>query len=123
MTDVQRLLREYIERFEAGGAAEADQVLAKAEGPERQELVALVEGYLEHEAPAQAWNPAAFEGSVAERAVAQLAEQWSSEAGEIPHELVALRNERKLKRSELVKRLADGLGFGDREEKVGRYYH
>jgi hypothetical protein len=60
---------------------------------------------------------------VAERAIARVAESWSAASGELPHELVALRNKKQIKRRELVAGLAERLGVGGNEEKVGRYYH
>lgn len=123
MTDAQRLLREYIERFEAGGAVDPSDLLEQAEGPGRAELATLIEGYLEHVAPGQEWDAEAFEGSVAERAVARVAESWSAASGELPHELVALRNKKEIKRRDLVASLAERLVVGGSEEKVGLYYH
>lgn len=122
-TEVDKLLRRYVERFEAGGSVDPSDLLSKLEGAERAELDALIEGYLEQAAPKQAWDPDAFEGSISEQAVAQVAETWSEEAGQLPHELVRLRQERKLTRAGLVERLADALGVGGKEEKVRSYYH
>src|SRR5262249_35244998 len=112
MADVHKLLRRYIERFESGETVDPTDLLAQTEGPERARLSALIEGYLEHAAPAQEWDPEAFEGSLAERASARVAESWSAASGELPRELVDLRNKRKLKRRELVRRLSDALGVG-----------
>jgi hypothetical protein len=123
MTEVDRLLREYIERFEQGGEADPSDLLERIEGPEWQELVVLIEGYLEHAAPVQKWNADAFEGSLAERAVARVAETWSEASGELPVELVRLRNEHEIKRAELVTELADSLGVPESREKVASYYH
>jgi hypothetical protein len=123
MADVDRLLREYIERFEAGGSADPGDLLSQLEGRERTKLSVLIEGYLEHSAPAQDWDPEAFEGSAAERAVARVAESWSEASGQLPRELVRLRNERQITRADLVSRLADSLGVSDLREKVAFYYH
>jgi hypothetical protein len=123
MTDVDRLLREYIERFESGGSVDPGDLLSQTEGKERSKLSALIEGYLEHEAPPQEWDPKAFEGSLSERAVARLAESWSAASGELPSDLVALRNARKITRAKLVQDLADSLGVSGRAEKVAAYYH
>ena len=71
----------------------------------------------------QEWDAEAFEGSVAERAVARTAEEWSAAAGELPVELVRLRNEREITRADLVTRLADSLGVSGAREKVASYYH
>jgi hypothetical protein len=123
MADVDKLLRQYIKRFESGGAADPTDLLSKTEGKDRAKLSALIEGYLERAAPAQEWDAKAFEGSVAERAVARLAESWSAQSGELPTELVKLRNEKKITRAELVKKLAERLGVPTMQEKVAFYYH
>ncbi len=123
MADVDRLLREYIERFESGESADPGDLLDQVEGTERAKLSVLIEGYLEHSAPAQDWDPEAFEGSVAERAVARVTESWSEAAGQFPVELVRLRNARRITRADLVSRLADSLGVSGAREKVAFYYH
>jgi hypothetical protein len=123
MTDVDRLLRDYIERFESGGSVDPSDLLAELDAEERAKLSTLIEGYLEHAARPQQWNPEAFEGSVAERAVQRVEEAWSAEAGELPGELVRLRNERKIERGDLVARLADALGVSGARDKVAFYYH
>lgn len=123
MTEVDKLLRQYIERFESGGSADPSDLLSETEGRDRAELSALIEGYLEHAAPAQQWDSEAFEGSVAERAVARVAESWSQASGQLPVALVRLRNARRITRAELVSRLADSLGVASSREKVAFYYH
>jgi hypothetical protein len=123
MADVDRLLREYLERFESGGSVDPSDLLDQLEGGDRARLSTLIEGYLEHGAPAQEWDPEAFEGSVAERAVARVAESWSEASGQLPRELVKLRNERRITRSELVRGLAEALGVAAKEPKVAFYYH
>jgi transcriptional regulator with XRE-family HTH domain len=123
MTDADRLLRDYVKRFEAGGETDPSDLLEQLSGRERERLSALIDGYLENAAPPQAWDAEAFEGSLAERATARVAESWSSAAGELPHRLVELRNQHKLKRRELVARLANALGVASQEQKVAAYYH
>jgi hypothetical protein len=123
MTDVERLLREYIERLESGGSVDPTDLLDQAEGPDRARLSALIEGYLEHAAPAKGWDPEAFEGSLAERAVARLSESWSAASGRLPGKLVELRKQARIRRDDLTRQLADALGVADRSEKVAYYYH
>ena len=63
----------------------------------------------------------------APRASRRFAEQVNSalysQAGNWPAVLPALREKARLKRSDLVARLAAALGVQDKEEKVGSYYH
>ena len=123
MTDVNRLLRDYIDRYEAEGVPDATDLLEQVQGRDRAELIALIEGYLEHAAPSTEWDPDAFQGSVAQRATQRVIEAWEAESAPLPRELVALRKERKLKRSSLVQRLAEALGFPGEVERVGVYYN
>jgi hypothetical protein len=123
MSDVDKLLRQYIDRFKSGGSADPGDLLSKVGGRDRARLSALIDGYLEHAAPAQDWDPDAFEGSVAEQATARVAETWSDATGQLPVELVRLRNERQIKRADLVSKLADSLGVSAAREKVAFYYH
>lgn len=123
MTDLDKLLRQYIERFESGGDVDPSDLIAQAETGEQAQLRELIAGYLEHAAPGREWDAAAFDGSVAERAVARTGEEWSAAAGELPVELVRLRNDREITRADLVTRLADSLGVSGAREKVASYYH
>lgn len=125
MTDVDRLLHTYIERFEAGGSTDPTDLLDETEGRDRAKLTALIEGYLEHAAPPQKWDAEAYEGSVAMRAVELLQVSWEKESSALPAQLVALRKEAKLKRSSLVESLAKQLGASKKpqREKVATYYN
>lgn len=123
MTDPDRLLKTYIERFEAGGSADPSDLLDQLEGRDRERLRALVGGYLEHAAPAQRWDAKAFEGSLAARASARVEESWRAESAALPKLLVERRKQAKLQRKALVERLADWLGHPDQEPKVARYYN
>ncbi len=116
MTDLNTLLQTYIERFESGESTDPTDLLEQAEGRDRARLSALIDGYLEHAAPAQEWDSAAFEGSVAARAAGMVEDAWAAESAALPRELVALRKRAELPRRSLVERLAETLGFprGDR---------
>src|SRR5262245_7948383 len=118
MTDVDRLLLDYIERFESGGSVDPNDLLEQLDAADRRKLSILIEGYLEHAAKPQDWDAEAFEGSVADRAMQRVAVEWSAGAGE----LVRLRNERKITREDLVTRLADALGVSGARAKVASYY-
>ncbi|MDA0166560.1 hypothetical protein OM076_40225 [Solirubrobacter ginsenosidimutans] len=118
MTDVSRLLEEFIADDRAGGLADPAAYLARASAPDRAELEALIDGYLAR-APRRAFDAAAFEASPAARVVASLA----GSSGTWPSLLPRLRDRARLKRAELVARLAADLGVGGREAKVASYYH
>ena len=123
MTDVNQLLKLYIERFESAGDTDPTDLLDQAEGRDRARLSALIDGYLEHSAPSQKWDAAAFEGSVAERASELVQEGWSAESAELPTMLRSLRKQAQIKRAELMQGLADSLGFPQERERVAVYYN
>jgi hypothetical protein len=122
MTDVDRLLREYIEEHRAGGQADPLGYVEQLRGTDRAELEALIDAYLAN-APRRAWDPEAYKGSPAERLVESLAESIAGVSGSWPSLLPALRTKAKIHRDELVARLADALGVAGREEKVAYYYN
>jgi hypothetical protein len=118
MADVEKLLAEFAEELRNAGEADPRPYLRQVEGAERRELAALIDACIEN-APRRAWDADAYRGSPSERAVERL-QGVVEPSGE---SLRRLRDERKLKRSELTSRLADALGFADREPKVAHYYH
>jgi len=122
MTEVERLLQEFQRDFEAGGSLRPSDVLARVEGADRRELEALIDAYLAR-APRRPFDAAAFEASPARALADDLAEALEGEAGTWRAVLPRLRDAARLRRSELVRRLAAGLGVAGREEKVARYYH
>jgi hypothetical protein len=122
VSDVERLLSEYIAEHRAGGEADPLAYLARADPRERSELATLLDGYLVR-AERAPFDEHAFRGSPAERTVDELQRSLAGRSGLWPAVLPGLRSRIGLKRSELVARLADGLGVGDRQEKVAAYYH
>jgi len=122
MTDVDRLLTDYIQEHRAGGAADPRAYTKQLEGTDRAELEALIDAYLTR-APGRDWDPEAYKGSAAERLVESLSESLGGVSGSWPVLLPELRNRAKLKREELVERLAAALGVTGREAKVADYYN
>jgi hypothetical protein len=118
MTDVNRLLEEFIAEDRAGGVADPAVYLARVSGLDRDELTALIDGYLAR-APRRAFDRAAFEASPARGVAASLA----GTSGTWPALLPRLRDRAQLRRAEVVSRLAAALGAADREAKVAGYYH
>jgi hypothetical protein len=119
--EVEQLLSEFIREFEAAGEADPRSYLGRVEGVDRRELEALIEGYLDR-APVRRWDPDAFAGSRAEAIATDLTDMHVGSAAPAPA-LRGLRARAEVKRSELVKRLAEALGVAGQEEKVGYYYH
>jgi hypothetical protein len=117
MTDMHRLLEEFIAEDRAG-VADPAVYLARVSGVDRAELEALIDGYLAR-APRRAFDRAAFEASPARGVAASLA----GASGTWPALLPRLRDRAQLRRAEVVSRLAAALDAGDREGKVAGYYH
>lgn len=122
MSDVDRLLAEYVAEHRAGGEADPHEYLSRASTSQRTELAALMDAYLAR-APRHQFDEADFRGSSAERTVDELERAIGGQAGLWPALLPRLRDRAGLKRSELVERLAAALGVSDRKDKVGGYYH
>ena len=122
MSDVDRLLADYIAEHQAGGEADPGEYLSRASPAQRAELAALIDAYLAR-APRQPFDQAAFRGSSAERTVDELERAIAGQAGLWPAVLPRLRDRAGLKRSALVERLAAALGARDRQDKVAGYYH
>lgn len=125
MADARELLSEFIAAFEADDPPDPNTLLERAPAAERQDLADLIDHYL-MTAPRQAWDPDAYETSLAKVAVEQVYESIEGVSGSWPELLPHLRNRAKVKRSELVSRLATALGVGAGEPqvaKVASYYH
>jgi hypothetical protein len=127
MPDVDTLFRDYVAEHRAGGRADPSGYLEQLEGTDRRELAALIEGYLAR-APGRAWDAGPYAGSPAERTARSIAAKWDEwELADEPQPwtelLPALRNRARVKRRELVERLAEAIGFPADVERVGAYYH
>lgn len=122
MSDVDRLLSEYISEHRAGGEADPVGYLEQLEGTDREELAVLLDAYLQR-TPGREWDPEAFEGSAAERLTQSLSKSLAGNAGLWPVVLPRLRERAKVKRADLVEKLAQALGVGASQEKVASYYH
>lgn len=122
MSDVERLRERFIAAFEAGGEPDPREYLAELTGADRLELEALLDAYLEH-APRRSFDAAALAASPARALVDDLEQALGGRAGAWPVVLPRLRQAARVKRADLVRRLAEALGIADREPKVASYYH
>jgi hypothetical protein len=122
MDPLQQLLTDYIAEHSTGGVADPQVLLSRAEPTQRERLAELIDGYLAR-APRQAFDPVRFAQSPAARIVANLETALDAEIAAWPVLLPRLRVRAALKRSELVARLADGLGVSAKRDKVAVYYH
>ncbi len=122
MADVERLIREFIAEDRSGGDADPLAYLQRARGTDRAELEALIDAYLAR-APRRRVDPAADQPAAARRAADELTRAVAGRGGWWPALLPRLRAAARLRRSEVVDRLARDLGATEREAKVGAYYH
>jgi hypothetical protein len=127
MADVEQLYRDYVAEHRAGGEADPRAYLAQLAGSDRDELEALIAGYLRR-APGREWDAEAYAGSPAENAATSIAARWdgwelAAEPRPWTELLPALRERAQIKRAELVGRLAEAIGFPAEAERVGAYYH
>jgi hypothetical protein len=121
MADVERLLHDFIAEDREAGADPAA-YLARAHGTDRAELEALIDAYLAR-APRRRFDAAAFQQSRARRATDELSRALVGQSGWWPALLPRLRWSARLRRAEVVERLAHELEAEDREAKVAAYYH
>ena len=124
MADLDRLLDDFAADYEAGRATDVAALLDGVPAEQRQELASRLDTFL-MQAPRRRWDPAAYEGSLAQAAVERVYESIEGVSGTWPELLPQLRNRARIKRRDLVERLARSLGFesGAEIEKVGGYYH
>src|SRR5262245_4414125 len=108
MPDVDQLLRQYIAEHRSGGEADPSAYLEQVGGTARAELAALIDAYLMRSA-GQPWDEEGYAGSPAERVVESLHESLAGASGSWPVLLPELRNRARIKREELVNRLASAL--------------
>ena len=120
MSDAHALLQEFI-AADRDGDADPLAFLARLQGPQRAELEALIDAYLAR-APRRAFDRAAFEASPGRAVAEELGRTLDGVSGSWPALLPRLRHRARLRRSELVERLARELGVAP-AAKVGRYYH
>ena len=123
MSEVDRLLHEFIAEDRSGGPADPQTYLSRLDGADRAELEALIDGYLAR-APRRAFDPDAFARSPARGVAEELGRALGGASGTWPALLPRLRHRAQLRRADVVRRLADELGAGEAQvDKVARYYH
>lgn len=122
MTDVQRLLSDFIAADKAGDTPDPLEYLGRVRGVDRAELEALLDAYLAR-APRRPIDEAAFEASRARVVRDELVATLTGASGTWPTLLPQLRHRAQVTRAQLVKRLASELDAEDEEAKVGAYYH
>jgi transcriptional regulator with XRE-family HTH domain len=122
MAEVERLFAEFVEAHLGGRDPDPSEYIGHLGEGDRQELEELIDAYYV-DAPPRPWDAEAFRGSDAERLVDAIDRSFRGRAGLWPAVLPRLRDRARLKRSDLVAKLAKTLGVSDREQKVASYYH
>jgi hypothetical protein len=122
MSDVQELLRQYIDEQRARPDTDPLPYLERVSGTDRVELEALIDEYLAR-APRRAFDEQAYGRSGAPAVVESLSRSLEGSAGLWPSLLPRLRARARIKRGDLVAELAARLGAESKREKVGWYYH
>lgn len=115
------LFADYVIAHQAG---DVDPVpfLDRTDEGEREVLATLIEAYLV-QAPGRVWDPDAFNGTAAQRMVEPLTLALAGVSGAWPIVLPSLRHRARVKRGDLVEKLASGLGFPKTTKVVEQYYH
>ena len=110
MADLDRLLDDFAADYEAGRSTDVAALLDGVPAEQRQELASRLDTFL-MQAPRRRWDPAAYEGSLAQAAVERVYESIEGVSGTWPELLPQLRNRARIKRRDLVERLARSLGL------------
>jgi hypothetical protein len=122
MTTADRALNEFVDAWNAGERPRVEQYLERAPEDEREELASLLNAFLE-QAPTPNYSEETLEELMQEPAVESAAGLIDSRSGLWQALLPRLRRRAKMKRAEVVMRLAELLEVKGSEGHVGRYYH
>jgi hypothetical protein len=120
MDQIDRLLNEFVDAWNAGNRPDVDDYVERAPEAERNELAGLIGAFLEI-APTPPYSPEQLEALRADPLVEAVARVAEDEPGPTP--LPRLRERAKLKREQVVEALARALGFPEKKGKISRYYH
>lgn len=122
MADVEQLFSAYVAEHKAGGEADPVGYLQRLDGADRAELATLIDAYLVR-SPGREWDAEAFEGSPEQELATGMERSLVGSSGTWPMLLPLLRERARIRRADLVERLAGALGVGGQKEQVAAYYH
>lgn len=119
------LVAEFANAHAAGANPDISDFLERVSADQRQELAQMLDSFLMGTTQRRPWNPEGYEASLAKLAVDRVHESAEGVSGSWPELLPRLRAQARIRRREVVERLAGGLGLGKRAEveKIGFYYH
>ncbi|MBX5469507.1 MAG: hypothetical protein IRZ21_06370 [Thermoleophilaceae bacterium] len=122
MTDIDRLLSEFVDAWNAGERPRVEEYLARAPEDRRDELADLIEAFLDV-APTPDYSPETLEELMRHPAVLASVEALEGRSGLWPSLLPRLRRRARLRRDQVVSALVERLGIEGSEEKTARYLH
>jgi hypothetical protein len=122
MAATDRLLGEFADDWSAGRRPSVASFLSRAPVAERDALARSLEAFLLI-APAPRYTPAVAAELMADPIVLATTRALEGRSGLWPSLLPRLRRRARLRRDEVVARLAEALGLAGREPKAARYLH
>lgn len=121
MTDLDRLLSEFVDAWNTAEQPPVEEYLRRA-GDQSDELAELISAFLDV-APPPAYSAEALLDLKSNPAVRISVDALTGESGLLPSLLPRLRDRARLRRDEVVARLAQALGLAGEEERTARYLH
>jgi hypothetical protein len=122
MTHVRQLLEQFKAEFRGGRSPNPRAFLERVEGLQRSQLERGIEHFLVAE-PRRGYDEEAIPFSSARGVAENMERAMMSQAGLWPSLLPRLRARTRLRRAELIGRLARALEAEEQAGKVGAYYH
>ena len=122
MTELERLLSEFVDAWNAGERPDAATFLERAPADERDELASSIEDFLEV-APTPPYSDEALGELMRDPALLAGVQVLRGESGLWPSLLPRLRQRARLRRDQVVAGLVERLNLRGREEKTARYLH
>lgn len=116
------LFEQFVDAFCADGNTDPLDYVRRAAPESRLALANRIDDYLTH-APRRPLEQRPADDRTTEETVDAMMRSLAGHSGMWPSMLPRLRERARIKRSELVERLADALGVSARREKVAHYYH
>lgn len=122
MTDARTLLSTFIADWRAGRRPDVAAILEQAGADEREGLAKAIESFL-IDAPIPLYDEQVLLELEGSHAVREAERSLQGRSGAWPLLLPALRRQRRLKRAEMARRVATGLGFPGAIDRVHEHLH
>ena len=122
MSEIDRLLSEFIDAWNAGERPRVEEFLDRAPAEQQRELASQIEAFLDI-APTPNYSPETLDELMREPAVLASVEALEGRAGLWPSLLPRLRRRAQLRRDEVVEGIVERLGIQGKEDKTAQYVH